>query len=575
LHPDDAPGDVTGQQRPNFEAAAKLTIFVRLLEGIYDLPGIALNGEVGEVGTEIVRPIELTTYLQGYKASMEFFRELNVNEKWQWIVDNDNIFGFTEEEGDAILKILKSEEVDFHGLEAMSCQVGTKHGGVKVQGKPWKRTGNPVVNMERLEELADICREFGLAGIILHGASSISEEELEEAVKRGAIAVHLATYIHDRIFGHPKFPTELVSKLFTLLREKNQGLLNKQIDDYTPDIKIGDIVDEIDKTIKEGKPLSEEQREQVAWIVHTARGKGTSKEQHDKGEGVWSFIDLEKDMMALPKETLAELNAVVEEQILRYVELLNAKDTGDIIKGVKFPTPPSSPMPEALKDQIVNASKFGIEEVEEIKRMEVTASKAGLKMPTHMKTRYTFLLCEGFFKDDAEFEKHQNDDRFKDRFEIDRISGSISDQFIDNILAKTKDPNRTVALVPNNLTAEQLEILTDKGIRFVRTNTPVLLGARNSDDPNREQFQLDTYAIMFAVRRMDESIGKNSSVYRTLSFYVRSHFELLDEIEAEEYIQAVVDGTVDTLINGYLAYRPAEPYDDPTYGTIAARLISA
>jgi len=569
-------GDVREQQRPNFESAVKLTIFARLLEAIYNVPSIALNGEVGEVGTEVVTPEELRAYLTGYRDTLDKFIGQQAGDMLQWIKDNNGIFGFTDKEMDKIEYAIDNEMLPFHGLEAMSAQVGTKHGGVKVESKPWKRTGKPVVNMERLEELADICREFGLAGLILHGASSISEEELAEAVKRGAIAVHLATYIHDRIFSHPEFPTVLVSKLFTLLREKNPELLAEQIDKYTPaDVKIGDIVDEIDETIKAGKPLSEEQREQVAWIVHTARGKGTSKEEHDRGEGVWSFIDLEKDMMALPKETLAQLNKVVEEQILRYVELLNAKDTGDVIKGVDFPTPPSAPMPGALKGHIISPPEPETsKEVREIKGMEVNASKAGLEMPTHLKTRYTFLLCEGFFKDNAEFTKYQKDDRFKDRFEIDRVSGSTSDQLIGNILAKTQNPHRTVALVPNYLTAEQLKTLTDKGIRFVRTNTAVLLGARNSDDPNREQFQLDTYATMFAVRRMDGSISKDSSVYRTLSFYIRSHFEL-DDIEAEEYIQAVVDGTVDTLIKGYLAYRPAEPYDVPTYGTIAAALISA
>ncbi|MBL7072554.1 MAG: class II fructose-bisphosphate aldolase [Candidatus Omnitrophica bacterium] len=568
-------GSVVEQQRPNFESAVKLTIFARLLEHIYGLPSIALNGEVGEVGTEVVTTEELTAYLAGYRSTLDEFMALKPDAQLEWIDDNNGIFGFSDEEMSRVKQVVNNEAVKFHDLEAMSCQVGTKHGGVKVKGKPWKRTGDPVVNMKRLEELADICRMYGLAGLILHGASSISEEELAEAVKRGAIAVHLATYIHDRIFSHPEFPTELVSKLFALLRLRNPKLLVKQIDDYTPNVMIGDIVGEIDKTIEDGKPLSDEQREQVAWIVHTARGKGTSKEQHDKGEGVWSFIDLEKDMMALPKETLAQLNKVVEEQVTRYVELLNAKDTGKIIENEKFPTPPRTPMPDALKGYISSPpeSRVSREEAEIIK-MEPTASKAGLEMPTHLKTRYTFLLCEGFFKD-GELRNHQNDNRFKDRFEIDSISGSTSDQLIGNILSKTKDPNRTVALVPKYLSADQLKILTDKGIRFVRTNTPVLLAARNSNDPNREQFQLDTYATMFAVRRMDGKVKKESSVYRTLSFYIRSHFDLNEDIEVEEYIQAVVDGTVDTLIKGYLAYRPAEPYDTPTYGTIAAALISA
>gem|GEM_PF-7032320 len=171
-------GSVVEQQRPNFEAAVMLTIFARLLECIYGLPSIALNGEVGEVGTEVVTTEELTAYLAGYRSTLDAFIALLPDAQLKWIDDNNAIFGFSDAEMDKVKQGVNNVAVRFHGLEAMSCQVGTKHGGVKIKSKPWKRTGKPVVNMKRLEELADICREFGLAGLILHGASSISEEEL-------------------------------------------------------------------------------------------------------------------------------------------------------------------------------------------------------------------------------------------------------------------------------------------------------------------------------------------------------------------------------------------------------------
>ncbi|UCD54770.1 MAG: class II fructose-bisphosphate aldolase [Candidatus Omnitrophota bacterium] len=570
--PDEMPGSVAEQQRPNFETAVKYTIFVRLLEKIYGLPGIALNGEVGEVGTEEVTPEELRAYLTGYKLTLGKFMNFSPKQKLEWIENNNYIFWFSEEEMAKIKEIVQDKAMHFDGLEAMSCQVGTAHGGVKVPGRPWERTSERVVNMERLEELADICRSFGLAGLILHGASSISEDELKEAVERGAIAVHLATYIHDRIFSHPEFPTKLISKLFKLIKERNKKLYDTPIDKHTQHITIGDIIQEIQGTIEIEKPLSEEQRQQVAWIVHQARGKGVSKEQHDKGEGLWSFIDLEQDMLDLPKETLAELNKVVEEQILRYVELLNAKGTGDIIKDMEFPTPPPAPMPEPLKDHI--ADPPDAEPSSEINKMKTTATRVGLEIPTHLNTRYTLLLATEFFADSKEFKKHETE--FRDRFNLGTVGGRTAEQFIDNVLAKARGiEHRTVVLLPDRISRRWLERLTAVGIRFIRTDVEDLVEARVNKDVNRTTFQLNTYATMLLIRHIDRSIGRESPLYRILSFYIKSHFKLDSNVEIEDYIQAIITGNIAILIRGYLSYRPAKPYQAPDYEKIAAALISA
>jgi len=203
----------------------------------------------------------------------------------------------------------------------------------------------------------------------------------------------------------------------------------------------------------------------------------------------------------------------------------------------------------------------------------IFAGQAGLQIPTHPNERYNLLVTSEFFAN-GELEKHRTE--YGDRFDLDRVSGTSSEQFVDNILAKASGKEtRTIALVPNDLPAEQLERLAKVGIRFIRVNTTDLQKARADKDANREKFQIDTYAMMLLLRRVDNSITANSSIYRLLSFYLRSHFALTNEIAVDDYIMAIVNNDVARLIKGYLAYRPAEAYETPDYNKVAVTLISA
>lgn len=213
-------------------------------------------------------------------------------------------------------------------------------------------------------------------------------------------------------------------------------------------------------------------------------------------------------------------------------------------------------------------SKAG--EIQEIAAMASLASEAGV--PISMK-RYNLLVTSEFFAN-GEFEEHRA--KYGDRFDLDRISGASPEQFVGNILAKAgNEETKTIALVPSDLPVEQLERLAKAGIRFVRVNTSDLQKARADKDADREKFQVDTYAMMLLVRRIDGSITADSSIYRLLSFYLKSHFALTDKIAVDDYITAIVNNDVVRLIKGYLAYRPAQPYKLPDYNNVAASLISA
>ena len=120
-----------------------------------------------------------------------------------------------------------------------------------------------------------------------------------------------------------------------------------------------------------------------------------------------------------------------------------------------------------------------------------------------------------------------------------------------------------------------IEKLTLAGVRVITVDVKQLLDARASNDPERVKFQADTYAIMMLARSIDKNTPKDSAIYRTLSFFVRSHFAIEGTVAVDDYIHALATNDVSRLIKGYLAYKPAEAYRVPEYSTVAAALISA
>ncbi|MCM8760822.1 MAG: hypothetical protein NC938_04650 [Candidatus Omnitrophica bacterium] len=211
---------------------------------------------------------------------------------------------------------------------------------------------------------------------------------------------------------------------------------------------------------------------------------------------------------------------------------------------------------------------------DEMTHMATLAREAGLMIPTHPQERYTLLIASEFYRN-GELEEHRN--RYGDRFDLDSVSGQTFDHFVDNVLAKAAGKEgRSIALVPFELSEYHLRKLTQAGVRFIRTSTQDLLSAKAEKDSYREQFQLDTYAMMLLARRIDKDTPQDSPIYRVLSFYLKSHFNLYDGIAAEDYINAIINDDVLKLIKGILSYRPIEAYDArKEYESISQALISA
>ncbi|MDD5750295.1 MAG: class II fructose-bisphosphate aldolase [Candidatus Pacebacteria bacterium] len=114
------------------------------------------------------------------------------------------------------------------GITKVAVQTGTSHG----------RGGQ--IDWQLLNNLSAIAKEHGLAGVVQHGASTLSEDDLRELPKHGVCEVHLATELQDVILEHPLFPREIKKKI-SLYQNKKEALgpLKKEIERIPQDVKDG------------------------------------------------------------------------------------------------------------------------------------------------------------------------------------------------------------------------------------------------------------------------------------------------------------------------------------------------
>ncbi len=166
--------DVDAEQRENYTRAAELTALIRTLEG--DGVTVSVGGEIGEVGTQNSTVAELRAYLDGYQ------RELHARMP-----------------GAA-------------GISKVSVQTGTSHGGVPLPGGG---VAEVKLDFEVLRELGVVAREYGLAGAVQHGASTLPDELFHRFPAVETAEIHLATGFQNALYEHPAFPEELHREIET------------------------------------------------------------------------------------------------------------------------------------------------------------------------------------------------------------------------------------------------------------------------------------------------------------------------------------------------------------------------
>jgi len=160
---------VDDQQRTNYRRAAEISAVIREVQPS-DM-AISIGGEIGEVGKQNSTEEELTTYLRGYRATL------------------DELAG-----------------ADAMGLSKVSVQTGTSHGGVPLPGGG---VAQVALDFGTLERLSAVARAHGLAGAVQHGASTLPEELFHRFPEVETAEIHLATGFQNLLYDHPAFPAEL------------------------------------------------------------------------------------------------------------------------------------------------------------------------------------------------------------------------------------------------------------------------------------------------------------------------------------------------------------------------------
>lgn len=153
------------QQRLNAELTAAFTRLVREAEpkGVT----ISVGAEIGEVGAHNTTPDELRAFMATYPKAL------------------------AASGGGA-------------GITKVSVNSGTYHGGKVL---PDGTLAKVPVAFDTLADISRVCRtEFGLAGAVQHGASTLPMDYFGKFPESGTVEIHLALGFNNLIFDHPELP---------------------------------------------------------------------------------------------------------------------------------------------------------------------------------------------------------------------------------------------------------------------------------------------------------------------------------------------------------------------------------
>ena len=238
------------QQESNFTVTADVTEFIRQIEP----PGttISVGGEIGEVGKRNSTVADLRAFMSGY------------------------------------LERLGPGKT---GISKISIQTGTKHGGVVMPDGSLVKVKVDFETLERISEAAR--REYGLAGAVQHGASTLPDTAFDNFPKVNTVEVHLATGFQNIIYDSPYFPPDLLARIHAHLWDKYRD---------------------------EKKPEDTEDQ-----FLYKTRKK--------------AFGDFKGELWDLPPENLEKIRDTLEERFALLFQKLGVKDTVALVNGYVAETP--------------------------------------------------------------------------------------------------------------------------------------------------------------------------------------------------------------------------------------------
>jgi len=168
------------QQIDNAASCAELTDYIRKIEpkGIT----VSVGGEIGEVGHKNSTPEDLEAFMKNYRKDLP--------------------------------------KVD-KGISKISIQTGTSHGGVVL---PDGSIADVKLDFDTLKELSKEAKEqYGMAGAVQHGASTLPEDAFHKFPGVDAAEVHLATQFQNMVYDSKNFPTDLKNKMYDWIKKNMQS----------------------------------------------------------------------------------------------------------------------------------------------------------------------------------------------------------------------------------------------------------------------------------------------------------------------------------------------------------------
>lgn len=256
------------QQRGNFEMAADIAAYIRGIEpeGVT----VSCGGEIGEIGGKNSTEEELRAYMDGLKEEL-------------------------------------AKRGGIVGISKIAIQTGTTHGGVPL---PDGTVAEVKLDFDTLARLSKVSiQEYGLAGCVQHGASTLPQEAFTKFAEVNVAEVHLATEYQNMIYESELFPEDLRKEMYAYLRKECAG------------------------ERKEGQ--TDEQ------FIYKTRKKAWGPFK----EGVWN----------IPAGAREEMAKGLEETFDLLFKRLGTTDTKDVVnKEVKL-VPVHKPIPEGLKQYVVGS----------------------------------------------------------------------------------------------------------------------------------------------------------------------------------------------------------------------------
>jgi hypothetical protein len=251
------------QQDVNANLCAQFTKYIRSKEP-KQVP-ISIGGEIGEVGKENSTPDEFRAYMDVYRRALG--------------------------------------GKDVNGIEKVSVQTGSSHGGVVAADGSVERVA---IDFNVIKAISKVAREeYGLAGAVQHGASTLPPEYFGHFPDHDCAEIHLATDFMNTVYDHPAFP-------YPLKRE-----IERWIDENAADER------------KRGETMPQ--------FLYKTRKKAIGPYK----ENVWNLPEGTKDAI---RETLEEKFTFLFERlrvvnsramVARYVKPISVYNAGDAAAGAR------------------------------------------------------------------------------------------------------------------------------------------------------------------------------------------------------------------------------------------------